>query len=115
MSDEVRTAMEEWVELKKQLAAARNDLKILNKREKELGSFIKRFMKEQSIDVVKIENNKVSFKTTKTKGSITRDVIRKGLSLFFGGDEVRVDGAFQAILDAAPERERDTIALSSKK
>jgi coproporphyrinogen III oxidase-like Fe-S oxidoreductase len=115
MSDDVRTAMEEWVELKKQLAGARNDIKILNKREKELSAFIKKFMKEKEIDVVKIEDSKVSYKTVKAKGSLTRDIIKKGLVLFFGGDEVRADGALQAILDSVPEKTRESITLTGKK
>lgn len=111
MGDEFRDAMEEWVELKKQLAEARKDLKILNKREKELGAFIKKYMKNEQIDIVKVKTHKVSFKQRKVKGALTRDIIKKGLLSFFGGDEVRAEGAFQAIIDAAPETERDTVSL----
>lgn len=114
MGDEFRTAMEEWVELKKQLTEARKDLKILNKREKDLGAFIKRYMKNEQIDIVKVQSQKVSYKKRKVKGALTREVIKKGLLTFFGDDEARAEGAFQAILDAAPETERDSITLSGK-
>ncbi|NBS67907.1 hypothetical protein EBT31_03205 [bacterium] len=114
MAENFRDAMTEWVELKKQLAAARKDLGILNKREKELRVFIKTHMKEEEIDVVKVDKQKVSFKERVTKGPITRDVIKKGLHTFFGGNEAQTEGAFQAILDAAPQVTRESISLTGK-
>lgn len=112
--EDFRDAMTEWVELKKQLTAARKDLGILNKREKELRGYIKTHMKQEEIDVVKVDQAKVSFKEKVTKGPITRDVIKKGLSSFFGGNEAQTEGAFQAILDAAPQVTRESISLSGK-
>jgi len=38
-------------------------------------------------------------------------VILKGLGYFFGGNEAQIDGAFQAILDAAPTKERDVLTV----
>ena len=50
ITDEFRAAMASWVELKTQLSAARNDMKVLNQREKELKEYIKNYMKNQQID-----------------------------------------------------------------
>ena len=36
ISDQFRTVMSEWVDLKKQLTGVRSDMKILNTREKQL-------------------------------------------------------------------------------
>lgn len=111
VSEEFRDAMSSWVELKTQLSEARKDIAILNKREKQLRSFIKSFMKDQEIDVIKVNKSKVSYKTTHSKGTITREVIKRGLLTFFSDDEVRAEGAYQAILDAAPNVERETLSL----
>ena len=111
-----KTAMTEWVALKAQLAAARKDLSVLNKREKDLRKFVTTTMKKQDIDVVKVQDKvKVNFKTKKTRGAITKDVIKKGLNAFFGGNEAQVEGAFQAILDAAPIKETPSVSVSGLK
>jgi UDP-N-acetylmuramoylalanine-D-glutamate ligase len=111
-----KQAMTEWVALKAQLAAARKDLSVLNGREKDLRKFVTRHMKEQEIDTVKVQDKvKVNFKTKKTKGPLTKDVIKKGLSTFFGGNEAQVEGAFQAILDAAPVKESDGVMVTGLK
>ena len=98
--------MTEWVNLKAQLAAARKDISVLNGREKDLRKFVTEHMARNEIDTVRVQDKvKVNLKTKKTRGGITKDVIKKGLGTFFGGNEAQVEGAFQAILDAAPEKE----------
>jgi len=63
-------------------------------------------MARNEIDTVRVQDKiKVNLKTKKTRGGLTKDVIKKGLSTFFGGNEAQVEGAFQAILDSAPEKE----------
>lgn len=111
-----KTAMTEWVALKAQLAAARKDLGVLNKREKDLRQFVTHHMKENEIDTVRVHDKvKVNLKTKKSRGSITKDVIKKGLGAFFGGNEAQVEGAFQAILDAAPVQEKSGVSVSGLK
>jgi hypothetical protein len=98
--------MTEWVNLKSQLAAARKDLSVLNGREKDLRKFVTEHMARNEIDTVRVQDKvKVNLKKKKTRGGITKDVIKKGLGTFFGGNEAQIEGAFQAILDAAPEKE----------
>jgi hypothetical protein len=111
-----KAAMTEWVTLKTQLAAARKDLSVLNNREKDLRKFVTQHMKQHEIDTVKVQDKvKVNFKTKKVKGSLTKDVIKKGLGTFFGGNEAQVEGAFQAILDAAPVKETDGVMVTGLK
>jgi UDP-N-acetylmuramoylalanine-D-glutamate ligase len=111
-----KEAMTEWVALKAQLAAARKDLSVLNKREKDLRKFVTKEMKEREIDTVKVQDKvKVNFKTKKTKGPLTKEVIKKGLGTYFGGNEAQVEGAFQAILDAAPVKETDGVMVTGLK
>lgn len=111
-----KAATTEWIELKAQLAAARKDLVTLNQREKDLRKFVTHHMQINEIDVVKVrETVKVSLKTKITKGSLTKEVIKKGLSSYFGGDEVKVEGAFTAISDAAPSKETSAVTVTGLK
>ena len=111
-----KAAMTEWVALKAQLAAARKDLSVLNGREKDLRKLVTSTMKEREIDTVKVQDKvKVNFKIKKTKGSITKEVIRKGLNVFFNGNEVQVEGAWNAIQDAAPTKETPSVSITGLK
>ena len=109
--DNFREAMSSWVELKTQLKEARKDLSVLNKREKELRSFIKTYMGKEEIDIVNVDKNKVKYTVRNAKGSITRDVIKTGLKSYFGNDETQAEGAYQAILDAAPNVKREILSM----
>ena len=111
-----KTAMTEWVALKAQLAAARKDLGTLNTREKDLRKFVTMHMQQNEIDTVKIQDKvKVNLKVKKTKGSITKEVILKGLRTFFGGNEVQVEGAWNAIQDSAPTKETAAVSVTGLK
>ena len=111
-----KAAMTEWVSLKTQLAAARKDLTVLNQREKDLRKFVTQHMKVNEIDTVKVQDKvRVNFKSKKTKGSLTKEVIKKGLGTFFGGNEAQVEGAFQAILDAAPLKDTEGVTVTGIK
>jgi hypothetical protein len=111
-----KAAMTEWVSLKTQLAAARKDLTVLNQREKDLRKFVTQHMKVNEIDTVKVQDKvRVNFKTKKTKGSLTKEVIKKGLGAFFGGNDAQVEGAFQAIMDAAPLKDTDGVTVTGIK
>jgi hypothetical protein len=112
ITEEFRAAMADWVQLKTQLSEARKDMKVLNEREKQLKEFIKTFMKNQSLDLVNLKKGKVTLKTTTKKSSMTREAVRKGLGIYFGGDEAKVDGAIQCILDNLDSEEADVISLT---
>jgi Family of unknown function (DUF5760) len=113
---EFKSAMTEWIELKAHIAAARKDLDVLNKREKDLRKFVTAHMSQNEIDTVKVKDKvKVNFKRKKTKGPITKDVIKRGLGQFFGGNEAQIEGAFQAILDAAPVKETPSVSVTGLK
>jgi hypothetical protein len=111
-----KTAMTEWVALKAQLAAARKDLGTLNTREKDLRKFVTLHMQQNEIDTVKVQDKvKVNLKVKKTKGSITKDVILRGLRSFFGGNEAQVEGAWNAIQDSAPTKETASVSVTGLK
>jgi hypothetical protein len=112
ITEEFRSAMADWVQLKTQLTEARKDMKVLNEREKQLKEFIKTFMKNQSLDLINLKKGKVTLKTTMKKSSMTREAVRNGLNIYFGGDEAKVDGAIQCILDNLESEEADVISLT---
>jgi hypothetical protein len=113
----LKDIMTEWLALKSQLKAARSDIGVLNKREKELRIEVQRFMKqmkaedEESDPVIKVQGQKVAYQAKQSRGSLTKEVILNGLRAFFGGNETQVEGAFQCILDAAPVKERDVLTV----
>ena len=111
-----KNATNEWIAIKTQLAAARKDLGTLNQREKELRQFVTQHMDKHEIDTVKVQDKvKVNFKVKKVKGTITKDIIKKGLSTFFGGNEAQVEGAFNAIQDAVEVKEIPGVTVSGIK
>ena len=113
--EDFKAIMTEWLSLKHQLAAARKDMSVLNKREKELRAQVQEHMKEmketQDVDTVKVNQEKVSLRTKEARGSITKNVIMAGLRAYFGGDETRAEQVYQVIVDHAPVKERNTITV----
>ena len=113
--DDFKLVMIEWLSLKHQLAAARKDMAVLNKREKELRAHVQGHMKEmketQDVDTVKVNQEKVSLRTKESRGSITKNVILAGLRAYFSGDDTKVEQVYQIIVDHAPVKERNTITV----
>jgi hypothetical protein len=109
--EDFKAVMTEWLSLKHQLTAARKDMSVLNKREKELRAAVQEHMKENEIDAVKVNQEKVSCRTKEARGSVTKQVIMSGLIAYFGGDETRAEQVYQIILDHAPMKERSTITV----
>lgn len=112
ITDEFRTAMSQWVEIKTQLGDARKDMKILNAREKQLKEFIKGYMKSKELDLVNLKKGKVSIRTTTKRATFTKDSVQAGLTIFFTGDEVSVERAMTCIIDNLPTSEAEVISLT---
>jgi len=112
ITDEFRSAMADWVELKNQLSEARKDMKVLNTREKQLKEYIKGYMKNQALDLINLKKGKVSLRTTVKKATFTKDAVQTGLGVYFDGDEARVERAMTCILDNIPTSESEVISLT---
>ena len=111
-----KQAMTEWVGIKTQLASVRKDVTVLNKREKELREFVTKQMIDLDIDAVKVRDKiKVNLKRKKIKGSITKEVILKGLTTYFHGDQGKAEEVFKLIHDAAPVKEKSTVSVTGLK
>jgi hypothetical protein len=114
--DKFKQAMTEWVGIKTQLASVRKDLSVLNQREKELREFVTKQMIHLEIDAVKVRDKvKVNLKRKKIKGSITKEVIMKGLVSYFHGDQIKAEEVFKHIQDAAPMKESNTVSITGLK
>lgn len=115
INENFRDAMAQWVDLKKRLSAAKDDLKILNKQEKDLRQFIQDYMLDHKIDTCNTKDAKVSVKTRNKKTSFTKDLVKKGLLKYFNGDEDRANYVFEIILDCAEVSETNSVLFSLKK
>jgi hypothetical protein len=103
------------VELTKQLAEAKSDIKILNTEEKRLKETVKRHMISQGIDTINLRKGKISIRKSVRKSSMNKDAIKEGLMTFFGGDETKVEGALNAIKDGLKTKESTSISLTGLK
>jgi hypothetical protein len=103
------------VELTKQLAEAKSDIKIIVQEEKRLKDIVKRHMIEQGIDTINLRKGKISIRKTARKAGMNKDAIKEGLMTFFGGDESKVEGALNAIKDGLKIKESTSISLTGIK
>ena len=112
---ELSASVAKLVELSKQLSEAKSDIKILTQEEKRLKEAVKKHMIDQGIDTINLRKGKISLRTSVRKGTMNKDAIRDGLLKFFGGDEVKLEGALNAIQDMIKVRESTSISLSGIK
>lgn len=103
------------VELTKQLSEAKSDIKILTQEEKRLKESIKVQMLGQGIDTINLRKGKISLRKSVRKTGINKDVIRDGLTQYFAGDEVKIEGAINAIQDNLKTKETTSIAITGIK
>ncbi len=112
---ELSASVAKLVELSKQLSEAKSDIKILTQEEKRLKEAVKKHMIDQGIDTINLRKGKISLRTSVRKGTMNKDAIRDGLLKFFGGDEVKLEGALNAIQDMIKVRESTSISLTGIK
>ena len=72
-------------------------------------------MIDQGIDTINLRKGKISIRKSVRKGSMNKDAIKDGLLKFFGGDEVKVEGALNAIQDNLKVKESTSISLTGIK
>lgn len=112
VTDEFRKKMSEWVNIKKTLVEARKDVKVLNEKEKELKSFIMKFMQKEGIDNVNLKKGKVTLRNSKKKESLTKERVQLGLLKHFNGDEVQTETAMNCIIDNLEIKQSSIISLT---
>lgn len=112
ITDEFRSKMSEWVNIKKTLEEARKDVKVLNQKEKELKTFIMKFMQNEGIDNVNLKKGKVSIRNSKKRETLTKDRVQAGLLIHFNGDEVKTESAMNCIIDNLETKQSSSISLT---
>lgn len=113
--EQFKRSMVEWVEIKKQLSHVRQDVRVLNKREKDLRLFIQSFMKTNDIDACNAPGARVTFNERKTKGPFNRDTVRKGLLQYFSGNEEQVDRVMEIIESCIQVGHKDSVSIRINK
>ncbi len=115
VSNELSESVSKLVELTKQLSEAKSDIKVLNQEEKRLKENVKKHMVSQGIDTINLRKGKISLRKSVRKSGMNKDAIKDGLLKFFGGDEVKVEGALNAIQDNLKMKESTSISLTGIK
>jgi hypothetical protein len=112
VSPDLSESVSKLVELTKQLTEAKSDIKILNQEEKRLKENVKKHMVSQGIDTINLRKGKISIRKSVRKSGMSKDAIKEGLLKFFSGDEVKVEGALNAIQDGLKTRESTSLSLT---
>jgi hypothetical protein len=115
VTNELSETVSKLVDLTKQLAEAKSDIKILNQEEKRLKENVKKHMVSQGIDTINLRKGKISLRKSVRKSGMSKDAIKEGLSKFFGGDEAKVEGALNAIQDNLVIKESTSLSLTGIK
>ena len=115
VSNDLSENVSKLVELAKQLKEAKSDIKVLNQAEKQLKENIKKCMVDQGIDTINLRKGKISLRKTNRKSSKTKDAVKDGLGIFFGGNEAQVEGAMNAIQDNLKIKESVSISITGIK
>ena len=115
VTNELSESVSKLVDLTKQLAEAKSDIKVLNQEEKRLKENVKKHMVSQGIDTINLRKGKISLRKSVRKSGMNKDAIRDGLMTFFGGDEMKVEGALNAIQDNLKVKESTSLSLTGIK
>ena len=115
VSPDLSESVSKLVELTKQLTEAKSDIKILNQEEKRIKENVKKHMVSQGIDTINLRKGKISIRKSVRKSGMSKDAIKEGLLKFFSGDEVKVEGALNAIQDGLKTRESTSLSLTGIK
>lgn len=110
---DLKDNVQHWVEIKRQLAEVRKDVKVLNDQEKKLRADIEKEMATNDIDTLVLpdKTGKVTRKVSQKKSTFNRKAVKNGLTTFFGGNEAQVEGALTAIDDTLEVEEKSTVSL----
>jgi seryl-tRNA synthetase len=117
--DEFKKVMDEWVELKRQLSSARKDMSVLNKKEKELKTYITNVMSENDVDTITLadKSGKVNRKVKQKKPPFNKKTVEQGLLVFFDNNQEQVVSAMDCIETtvSADAEEVSMVTLTQKK
>jgi hypothetical protein len=73
VSPDLSGSVSKLVELSKQLAEAKSDIKVLNQEEKRLKENVKKHMMDQGIDTINLRKGKISIRKSVRKAGMSKD------------------------------------------
>ena len=114
-ADDLTHSVSKLVDLNQQIKEARSDIKVLSQAEKALKLHIKKLMIDNGLDVINTKTGKITVKKSVRKVGLNKETIREGLSVFFEGNEERVETALKVIVESLPTKETQTISVTGTK
>lgn len=113
--NELSDAVNRLVEISKQIAEARNDIKILTSAEKALKEQVKGQMMKNGIDTINLKKGKISVKKSVRKGTMTKKTVVAGLMSYFENDEKKVEDILSVIAEQLETKESTSLTMTGIK
>lgn len=113
--NELSDAVSRLVEISKQIAEARNDIKILTSAEKALKEQVKGQMIKNGIDTINLKKGKISVKKSVRKGTMTKKTVVAGLMSYFENDEKKVEDILSVIAEQLETKESTSLTMTGIK
>ena len=113
--NELSDAVNRLVEITKQIAEARNDIKILTSAEKALKEQVKGQMVKNGIDTINLKKGKISVKKSVRKGTMTKKTVVAGLMSYFDNDEKKVEDILTVIAEQLETKESTSLTMTGIK
>jgi hypothetical protein len=113
--NELSDAVNRLVEISKQIAEARNDIKILTSAEKALKEQVKGQMVKNGIDTINLKKGKISVKKSVRKGTMTKKTVVAGLMSYFDNDEKKVEDILTVIAEQLETKESTSLTMTGIK
>ena len=109
VSDTFKQSIKLWVELTNQKAAVNKDMAVINQKLKELKAYITTYMSTNQLDGCNVQGNRVSLAVSKSKETLTRDVLTRLITEYRKGDAQESPGLAEYILNN--RKTKDTFNL----
>jgi len=113
--NELSDAVSRLVEISKQIAEARNDIKILTSAEKALKEQVKGQMMKNGIDTINLKKGKISVKKSVRKSTMTKKTVVAGLMSYFENDEKKVEDILTVIAEQLETKESTSLTMTGIK
>jgi len=113
--NELSDAVNRLVEITKQIAEARNDIKILTSAEKAFKEQVKGQMMKNGIDTISLKKGKISVKKSVRKSTMTKKTVVAGLMSYFENDEKKVEDILSVIAEQLETKESTSLTMTGIK
>jgi hypothetical protein len=115
MSEELSHNVQKLVELSKQIADAKQDIKVLVAAEKSLKELVKVNMQQEKIDTINLKKGKIALKKSVRKQGMNKKTVTEGLRAYFKDDEAQLKDAIECILECCETKESTSLSMTGLK